>query len=327
MNRTLCQWLGIKGQDSKQGQYLENIFNPFPETLIFIRETMTRPPRRYEKTIKINFQDYKRNIQLIIEPLPLKNRGKPFWLVTFVDKSFDQEIMQAKTWSKMAQKTAHDIKNPLSAIMLKLQHLQILFQERSPQSAEEFDAHFMRIIERIDYLRRISKNFMRFVNIETLNRTDTDINRFLDETVKIIQPGLPPDIQLCFKVDASDLPMIKVDQEAMRSVVENLVSNAVNALMEGGKITLATHFMPGLSFNHNGNIAKDYVLIEVMDTGKGIAPSDLEHLFEPNFTRTEGGNGLGLAFVKKTIDDHGGVIEVESEPGAGTAFCIYVPMV
>ena len=119
---------------------------------------------------------------------------------------------------------------------------------------------------------------------------------------------------------------VKIDPDAMRSVIENLVSNAVNAMPDGGKITLSSQFLQGLTFPGNEQTVKDYVLIEVSDTGIGIAAADRERLFEPDFTKTEGGNGMGLAFVKKTVDDHGGYIEVESEPGAGTAFCIYVPI-
>jgi signal transduction histidine kinase len=111
----------------------------------------------------------------------------------------------------------------------------------------------------------------------------------------------------------------------MRSVLENLVSNAVNAMPEGGNITLSTQFLRGLNFPGNGQTARDYVSIEVLDTGIGISAADREHLFDFGFTTMATGNGLGLVYVKKTVDDHNGYIDVESEPGAGTAFCIYLP--
>ncbi len=326
MNLTLSQWLGIRQPLKKQKLRLADLFSSNPEILTFLSEKISQPARRYEKRLILNLKKNKQKLLVIIEPLPGKRRNKQFWLVTFFDKSIDDELVQAKTWCRMAQKTAHDIKNPLSAIMLTLQRLQNQIKEHFPRAAEEFDTQFARIIERIESLRRISKNFMKFVNIETLNFVTTDINDFLNETATAIRQGLPPDIQLNLHA-GSDISAVKIDPDAIRSVIENLVSNAVNAMPEGGKITLSSQFLPGLTFPGNGQIMKDYVLIEVTDTGIGISDKDRGRLFEPDFTKTEGGNGMGLAFVKKTVDDHRGYIEVESEPDAGTAFCIYIPTI
>ncbi len=324
MNRRLRLWLDLPGHNKNQKSHLNDVFLQFNEILTFMNETIDRPSRRYENVITTKLSGHRHKIQLIMEPVIVRNKKKPFWLVTFLDKADDDEIMQAKTWCKMAQKAAHDIKNPLSAITLTLQRLQMLNQEQANQTSEKLDLYVTRIIERVESLRRISKNFMKFVNIERLNFVNSDLNQFLIETTNVIRAGLPPDIQLHLK-SSNNLPMVKIDQDAIRSVIENLVSNAINALPEGGMITISTQFLQGLTFPGNGQSFKDYILIEVADTGVGIAASDCEHLFEPDFTRTEGGNGLGLAYVKKTVDDHNGYIEVESEPGAGTAFNIYIP--
>ncbi len=326
MNRTLRQWMGIPELEKNRKRRLTNLFSRFPEILTFLNDTMFSPPRRYEKILMLNLNNHKRNVQLIMDPMPVIMGMKRFWLVTVIDKSYDDETLQAKTWCKMAQKTAHDIKNPLSAMLLTLQRMPKLYREPSPQTVEELDRYVARIIERIESLRRISKNLMKFVNVENLNLVNTDINEFLNETTNIIQLGLPPDIQLHKKLSVN-LPIVKIDHDAMRSVMENIVSNSVNAMPDGGEITISTQFLQGLSFPGNGQTVKDYVLIEVLDTGIGISAADREHLFEPDFTKTECGNGFGLAYVKKTVDDHGGYIEVESEPGSGTAFCIYIPTI
>ncbi len=324
MNRTLKMWLGIPEIKKNRNSRLTDIISRYAEVLAFLNDTINRPARRYEKTLTLKLGSHQRQVQLIMDPVIVKNRKNPFWLVTFLDKSGDDEILQAKTWCKMAQKAAHDIKNPLSAVTLTLQRLQMLNQEQPPQMSDKFDLYIARVIERIESLKRISKNFMKFVNIENLNFVTTNLNQFLIETTNIIRAGLPPDILLHFK-PGEDLPMVKVDQDAIRSVIENLVSNAINAMPEGGMITIVTQFLQGLSFPVNGMGVKDYILIEVSDTGIGIPDSDLKHLFEPDFTTTEGGNGLGLAYVKKTIDDHSGYIDFESETGVGTTFNIYIP--
>ena len=324
MNRTLKMWLGITENKKNRNKRLTDIISPYTEVLAFLNDTINRPARRYEKTLNLKFGSSQRQVQLTMDPVIVNNKKKPLWLVTFLDKSSDDEILLAKTWCKMAQKAAHDIKNPLSAITLTLQRLQMLSQEKSPQMSDKLDLYVARVIERIESLKRISKNFMKFVNIENLNFVTTNLNQFLIETTNIIRAGLPPDIQLHFK-PGDDLPMVKVDQDAIRSVAENLVSNAINAMPEGGMITITTQFLQGLTFPVNGMGAKDYILVEVSDTGTGIPDADLNHLFEPDFTTTEGGNGLGLAYVKKTVDDHSGYIDVESEKGVGTTFNVYIP--
>jgi len=326
MNNTLRRWLGLNGSHKARHLRVLDVFSHCPEMLSFFNDNLYQPAQRHEKIMQLSFNGHRRNIKAIMDPLPVKVHKKPFWLVAIIDQSANDELLQAKTWCKMAQKTAHDIKNPLSAIMLTLQRLQMFTQEQVGKQAEVFEPYFARIIERIESLRRISKNFMKFVNLETLNLTCTSINEFLADGIKMIRQGLPPDIQLDLKTTAEN-PMVRIDQEAMSSVLENLISNAINAMPQGGKISITTQFLHGLMLPGSSNQPQNYLLIEVLDTGIGMSDTVREHLFEPNFTTSENGNGLGLAYVKKTIDDHRGYIEVESEPGAGTAFSIYLPVV
>lgn len=326
LNAALQRWLDNNNSAKDHKNHLAKFFCRFPEILNFIEETFSQPPYRNTKIFTLKLNGRQCRYQLNIEPIPGRNIKKQFWLITFIDKSNDDEFLQAKTWCKMAQKTAHDIKNPLSAILLTLQRLQILNHERGLQSTEEFDRYFARIIQRVDSLRCISKNFMKFVDNETLNLLSTNLNEYLSDTTNSIKPGLPPDIQLHFQ-NGADLPLVKIDQEAMMSVIENLISNAVNAMPDGGQITIATQLLQGMTFPNNGQQAKNCVLIEVLDTGIGISEVNREHLFEPDFTTSENSNGLGLAYVKKTIENHNGYIDVESELGAGSAFCIYLPVV
>lgn len=326
INDTLRIWLGLNEPDKNRTGGLKDLFDRVPEVILFFNDTISKPGRRAEKTFTLTLNDRKRYVQLIMDPVSTKNTMKPFWLVTVIDKSIADATIQNQTWNKMAQKTAHEIKNTLTAIMLKLQRLQSHYRHRVPQFAGEFDLDTARIIERIQSLRRISKNFLKFINIENLNLVNTDVNEFLKDTANIIRQELPPDIQLDLKTIAN-LPMVKIDHDAIRSVLENLVSNAVNAMPNGGQITLTTQFFRDLVFPDNGNDAKDYISIEIQDTGTGIATTDLARLFEPDFTRTECGNGLGLPFVKKTVADHSGYVDVESEPGAGTTFSIYIPVI
>jgi len=164
---------------------------------------------------------------------------------------------------------------------------------------------------------------MKFLNVEKPSLQQTDLNKFIDDLFNESKIELPDDIK-CIKNLSSELPEIKIDQEQMQTLMENLVSNAINAMPDGGTITLQTSLASGLQLNHN--TAQDYAVIEVMDTGTGISPELLEKLFQPYISNSYLGTGLGLTIVKKITEDHNGHIEVNSEEGVGTSLVIYLPV-
>jgi signal transduction histidine kinase len=113
-----------------------------------------------------------------------------------------------------------------------------------------------------------------------------------------------------------EIPMVMGDPESLRSVFTNLFINALQAIDgHGGSLRIR------LSADNEGRRAR----VEVIDTGRGIAPSDISKVFEPYFSTKETGTGLGLAIVKKTVDDHGGTIAVSSKQYTGTTFTITLP--
>ncbi len=241
----------------------------------------------------------------------------------YLMKSLALQAQQAQTWSLMAERVAHDLKSPLTSILLTLQRLQKEYRSHSPQHAHAYDDYAANIMDRIEALRRMTRNFLKLIDIEKLHLVETEVNRFLQQAVNAI--NLPPDIQCKMKPSAEPCS-VPMDHEQMQVVLENLVANAINAMPEGGKITLATSFACNLRLpNANGN-ARDYAVLEVQDTGIGIPASAREHVFEPRFTTSENGTGLGLAMVKKIIAAHHGHVEFESEEGTGTVFSVYLPV-
>ncbi len=228
-----------------------------------------------------------------------------------------------RTWGLMARRVAHDLKNPLTSILLTLQRLQMEYRERAPDAADDLDAYTTRIEERIEHLRRMTKNFMKFIDAETPTLVRTDLNAFIAEQADRLRTGLPPDIELILKL-GDTVPPVPLDAEQMQSVLENLIANAVNALPQGGRITIRTQLERGLQL-HPAASPRDYAEIEVQDTGVGMTAATRERLFEPGFTTSDDGTGLGLAIVQKVVRDHDGHIEVESESGVGSAFCLYLP--
>ncbi|MFQ5753721.1 MAG: ATP-binding protein [bacterium] len=109
-------------------------------------------------------------------------------------------------------------------------------------------------------------------------------------------------------------------------MLENLLTNAVNAMPEGGTLTIITSLALNLQFHETQETPRDCITIEIQDTGVGISSEMKEKLFQPFTSGTHSGTGLGLTIVKKIIEDHKGHIEFSSEEGTGTSFLIYLPV-
>ncbi|WP_457652787.1 sensor histidine kinase [Rhodocaloribacter sp.] len=256
------------------------------------------------------------------DPIVLRGEAHPYWLLTLGKRaSYDAEDYRA--WGLMAQRIAHDLKNPLTSILLTLQRLQLEYQHRNPDEAVVYDGYVQRITDRIEHLRQMTRNFMKFVDLDEPDRRETHLDAFLTEQSAPLKARLPADISMEMKLD-ENLPPVRIDAEQIASVLENLVTNALNAMPEGGLITFATYSAHGLRFPGR-EAPRDYVVLEVMDTGTGITANAQKQIFEAGFS-TNGSTGLGLALVKKIIEDHGGYVEVESEPGSGSAFSLYFPV-
>ena len=257
------------------------------------------------------------------EPMPGRRGDEGFWVLTLGPKR--DQIEEHRAWGLMTRRIAHDLKNPLTSILLTLQRLQMEYRDRAPGLADDLDSYTTRIEERIEHLRRMTKNVMKFMDVEDSSFAKTNLTAFLDERVPPLRRGLPPDITMECKL-ADGLPPVSIDGEQMQSVLDNLVANAVDAMPDGGKITLSTFVERNLRISAETGPA-DYVMLEVMDTGTGMAKAERTQVFEPGFTTSETGTGLGLAIVRKIIRDHDGDIEVQSEVGTGSVFSIYLPTV
>jgi len=253
-------------------------------------------------------------------PLEVMRNGRPYWLV-WLDP-VTPEVEEYRVQGLMAQQVAHDLKNPLTSILLTLQRMQMAYQEQAPELADTLDEYTGRIEERISSLRRMTTNVLKFVGKEEIRRTPTDLSGLMSTVSETIEQSLPPDIHLKRQFE-DDLPAAPVDQDQMRSVVENLVTNAIEAMPEGGVLTIATRLERDLHLKDHPR-KHDYVIVEVRDTGLGMTADEQERLFDLGFS-TRGDTGLGMALVQKIIEDHDGQVEVESEPDVGTSVTLYLP--
>jgi len=324
MNTTLQRWLGIPMLQQIERLPYGEALEATPALVAFLQKVVAvQPPRHHEERLVWQADGQERALRVVAEPLPVSRTSPPYWLAQIEDEARASALEHAQTWAMMAQQVAHDIKNPLTSILLTLRRMQMEYREQVPDLADTLDPYSTRIVDRIEHLRRMTRNFMKFVGQEVPMLVPTNLSAFVQEQSNALQQSLPPDIHLALNL-ADDLHFVRMDHEQMASVLENLVSNAVNALPEGGSITLATSLARALRFPAAPGPC-DYVTLEVMDTGQGMSEPEQQLVFEPGFTTAQQGTGLGLAIVKKIMTDHEGHIEVESEPGSGSAFTLYLP--
>jgi two-component sensor histidine kinase len=258
-----------------------------------------------------------------IESVIVGVRGDPHWIVRVEQEAVGVPPGASRAWALMAQRIAHSLKNPLTSMLLTLQRLEMEYRERAPGVASRLDRYSSRLEERIEELRRLTSDFLKFVDLEKPELRAWSANALVREYAAALERTLPPDIRLDVRC-RPELPSVLIDRDQIHAALENLLNNAVNAMPEGGLITLSTDLARGVQWAADQS-GRDHVAIEVMDTGTGIPDELKPRLFEPGCSGREDGSGLGLAIVRKIVADHGGRISYESELGTGTAFTMLLP--
>jgi two-component system nitrogen regulation sensor histidine kinase NtrY len=219
-------------------------------------------------------------------------------------------------WRELARRLAHELKNPLFPLQLTVENL----ARARMQSPEQFDEVFREssstLLAEISNLKAIIGRFSEFSKMPHPQLQAVQMNEILRGVVKLHQaqlqaPGRAP-ITCKLELDES-LGTIAADPDLLHRALSNLVLNAMDAMPNGGTLTLRTRRDDGK------------IIIEVADTGSGLTPEECERIFTPYYTSKQHGTGLGLAIVQSVVSDHGGRISVQSEPGRGTTFVIELP--
>jgi signal transduction histidine kinase len=230
-----------------------------------------------------------------------------------------ERLIQAErvaAWRELARRLAHELKNPLFPLQLTVENL-IRARTQSPEQFEEvFHESSQTLLTELANLKGIIGRFSELSKMPQPQLQRMNVNEVLRGVVQLFQaqfnvPGKPA-IQCRLEVDES-LGAIAADPELLHRAISNLVLNAMDAMPQGGSLSLLSRREP------------QKVVIEVADTGTGLTPEECARIFTPYYTSKQHGSGLGLAIVQSVISDHGGTITVRSHPGKGTAFIIELP--
>jgi signal transduction histidine kinase len=232
------------------------------------------------------------------------------------------------TIGQMSAKVSHEVRNPLSSISL---NVELLEDELSalPHERRAEAGHLVRAIRsQVDTLSAVTEGYLGFARLPKPRLQEVSLGPVIADLADFVREELRARrVQLV--VDAeSGLPAVRVDPGQIRQALLNLIRNAAEAMPEGGTLTVRAGTASGTRDSGRG-VNQDsrarFVEVAVTDAGTGIAPEDLERVFEPFFTSKVGGTGLGLAISREIVVEHGGTLVCESAPGNGATFRLTLP--
>jgi PAS domain S-box-containing protein len=250
-------------------------------------------------------------------------KSNPGFVIVIDDLTDLLRAQKAAAWQEVAQRIAHEIKNPLTPIQLSAQRL-LRYLERAnarkpdhiSSDLEKLVAECAGLIEReVHTLESLVDAFSQFARFPTARLARENVNSIVASALDLFQGRLET---IAVRTElAETLPAVRADRELLRRVIANLIDNAAEA-MEGSSIRR-------LRVATRADAEGDAVEIIVADTGHGISPEDKERLFLPHFSTKERGTGLGLAIASRIIAEHNGTIRVEDNVPTGTTFVIRFP--
>ncbi|UEG53507.1 GHKL domain-containing protein [Mucilaginibacter daejeonensis] len=215
-------------------------------------------------------------------------------------------------WREMAKQVAHEIKNPLTPLKLGLQLLEKSWKDKDAKFDIKFERFSKSFVEQIESLSNIASEFSAFAKMPDTKMQPLDVFEILGQAVIIFKHM--DNVRIGYEAPIGSF-MIMADRDQLLRCFNNLLKNAIEAMPPEHQGVVDITYTLG----------KDFVLLKIMDNGNGIPENLRERIFEPNFTTKSSGTGLGLAFVKNSIENAGGRVWFETAIGEGTTFYLNFP--
>jgi two-component system NtrC family sensor kinase len=232
-------------------------------------------------------------------------------------RALEQQLIASGRLVSLGEITAsmaHEFNNPLGVIM---GFVEDLLEEADP-SSPQYEA--LRIVdEETKRCEKIIQDLMQFARPGDAQRRQTYLHAVIDTTLHMMESRLYKQKVTLARRIQPDLPPIEADPQQIEQVLVNLYLNAVDAMPDGGTLTIGAAI--------EGNPRQQGIAITVTDTGRGMNSDEVKKIFQPFYTANKkAGLGLGLPICERIVKNHGGRIEIESEPGKGTTFKIILPL-
>ncbi|RIL09563.1 MAG: hypothetical protein DCC75_06205, partial [Proteobacteria bacterium] len=256
-------------------------------------------------------------------------RGESLGTVLLLDDITElSRVQHLAAWREVAQRIAHEIKNPLTPIQLSAQRLAKIVGENvdssQPAGGADTTSKLLEcsqtIVENVSSIKRLANEFSNFARMPHADFQPSSLNSLISTTIAPFAAS-HSDIVFQFIAD-NEMPDVFIDQEQIRRIIINLIDNAIQALNSSGQLTERKLITIRSYYDRRKRLAS----FEVVDNGPGIKAADRARIFEPYFTTRKGGTGLGLAIVSSIISDHQGDVRVYENQPRGTKFIIDLPV-
>jgi two-component system nitrogen regulation sensor histidine kinase NtrY len=290
-------------EDEKYGEILENIMRG-----------LQKKHKVSDKEININFDSQSITIALTLSPLTQANNEFSGMIVVLDNLTQLIKAQKIAAWKEIAQRVAHEIKNPLTPIQLSAERIIKNLRTNKRKSNEIIEEGASTIVQEARTIKSLVDEFSSFARMPSIRLQSADLNAIIKQTISLFS-GIFSEIEFETLYSTEVPSPLLIDPEQMRRVFINLIDNAIDAMNKKGKIRIRTTF----------DKIQQKVKIEVADFGPGIPQGEREKLFHPHYSTKKKGTGLGLAIVNQVISEHNGSIEVEDNKPHGAMFIIQIP--
>jgi two-component system, sporulation sensor kinase E len=290
------------------------------EVSSFLRKSLRDQDKVFDKEFTIQRAGQQRTLSISL--MPLVRDGSVRGTLVHVEDVTEKRAKESRlrraeslaSLTTLAAGVAHEIKNPLGSISIRIQLVKKAMKARKSIECEKISRNLDVVTEEIERLNRIVVDFLFAVRPMDMRLEECDLNGLIRELIDFVQYELEYAHVAIELVLSENLPRMMIDPRYIKQAVLNLIKNAMAAMPNGGALHIAT------------DRKDDAVFLTVRDTGIGIPEENLNKIFEPYFTTKETGSGLGLTLVFKIVKEHLGEISVSSKEGQGTAFSIVLPV-
>jgi two-component system nitrogen regulation sensor histidine kinase NtrY len=315
INPTARNMLGLKQRNLIGKNYKEVLNNDtYGEIVKNIEKGLQKKQKISDKEINISFDT--QNVTLALTLSPLKSGNSEFSGMIVVLDNLTQLIKAQKisAWKEIAQRVAHEIKNPLTPIQLSAERIIKNLKVNKSRSREVIQEGANTIVQEARTIKSLVDEFSNFARMPSIRLQSADLHLIIEQTISLFT-GIFSEIEFETKFSSEIPAPLMIDPDQIRRVFINLIDNAIDAMNKKGKIQIITSF----------DKVQQRVNIEIADFGPGIPHGERDRLFHPHYSTKKKGTGLGLAIVNQVVSEHNGSIEVEANKPHGAKFIIQIP--
>jgi nitrogen fixation/metabolism regulation signal transduction histidine kinase len=275
----------------------------------------------WREQIDLDGSSGRRTLMCACTPLPDADTDVVGYIIVFDDITTLLQAQRDAAWGEVARRLAHEIKNPLTPIQLSAERMRRRFlATMSPPDAEMLERSTRTIVQQVESMQQMVNAFSEYARAPEMSLSHFNLNQLVSEVVDLYRSHhTHPEVKLDLD---EQLQTLEADRTRVRQILNNLVTNALEALdgVTNPRLEVSTKLERG------SDADAEYAVVTVCDNGPGFQRELLARVFDPYVTSKPKGTGLGLAIVKKIVEEHGGRIDADNRPEGGARVRVVLPM-